>query len=84
VVFGAYLFAVLRALSSAIQRSPDIEIPLVLLNLLPWALMILTLMLVSGGVIDRLLRVMPRPVQKWMRNFLSSDPPSALGTRFDP
>jgi simple sugar transport system permease protein len=80
---GAYLFAGLRALSSAIQRS-DIEIPLVLLNGLPWLLMIFTLVLVSSGVIERLLSVLPRPLQKWTRNFLRSDPPAALGTRFEP
>ena len=28
--------------------------------------------------------VLPRPVQKFARNFLRSDPPAALGTRFDP
>ena len=84
VALGAYLFALLRALSSAIQRSPDIQIPLVLLNMLPWLLMIGTLILVSSGVIDRLLRVLPRPAQRWTRNFLRSDPPAALGTRFDP
>ena len=84
VALGAYLFALLRALSSAIQRSPDIQIPLVLLNMLPWLLMIGTLILVSSGVIDRLLLVLPRPAQRWTRNFLRSDPPAALGTRFDP
>ncbi len=84
VVLGAYLFAGLRSLSSAIQRSPDVNIPLVLLNGLPWVLMIFTLVLVSGGVIERILSVLPRPLQKWSRNFLRSDPPAALGTRFDP
>jgi ABC-type uncharacterized transport system permease subunit len=84
VVLGAYLFAGLRALSSAIQRSPDVNIPLVLLNGLPWILMIITLVLVSSGVIERILSVLPRPLQKWTRNFLRSDPPNALGTRFDP
>ncbi len=84
VVLGAYLFAGLRALSSAIQRSPDINIPLVLLNGLPWLLMIITLVLVSSGAIERLLSILPRPLQKWSRNFLRSDPPAALGTRFDP
>lgn len=83
VVLGAYLFAGLRALASAIQRSPDIQIPLVLLNGLPWMLMILTLLLVSSGGIERLLSILPKPVQKWTRNFLRSDPPAALGTRFE-
>jgi simple sugar transport system permease protein len=81
VVLGAYLFAALRALSSAIQRS-DTDIPLVLLNGLPWILMITTLLLVSSGAVERILQVLPRPVQKWSRNFLRSDPPAALGTRF--
>ncbi len=83
VVLGAYLFAGLRALASVIQRSPDITIPVVLLNGVPWLLMIVTLLLVSSGAVERLLRVLPRPAQKWMRNFLRSDPPAALGTRFD-
>lgn len=82
VVLGAYLFAALRALSSAIQRSPDIQIPLVLLNGLPWILMLTTLILVSSGAVERLLQVLPRPVQRWCRSFLRSDPPAALGTRF--
>lgn len=83
VVLGAYLFAGLRALASAIQRSPDVNIPVVLLNGVPWLLMIVTLLLVSSGAIERLLRVLPRPAQKRMRNILRSDPPAALGTRFE-
>lgn len=83
VVLGAYMFAGLRALASAIQRS-DVNIPLVLLNGLPWVLMVITLVMVSSGLIERILSVLPRPLQKWTRNFLRSDPPAALGTRFDP
>jgi simple sugar transport system permease protein len=83
VVLGAYLFAGLRALASAIQSTPGVNIPIVLLNAVPWVLMIITLLLVSSGAIERLLRVLPRPVQKWSRNFLRSDPPAALGTRFE-
>jgi hypothetical protein len=54
-----------------------------LLNALPWTLMIVTLLLVSSGSIERLLRVLPRGMQKNMRSFLRSDPPKAIGTRFD-
>jgi general nucleoside transport system permease protein len=82
VVLGAYLFAGLRSLSSAIQRS-DIDFPVTLLNTLPWLLMILTLVLVNGGTLERLTRVMPGPIQRRMRAFLRSDPPAALGTRFE-
>ncbi len=83
VVLGAYLFAALRSLSAGIQGNPNIQIPLVLLNGLPWTLMVITLILVSSGAIDRLLLIMPLAVQKRLRAFLRSDPPGALGTRFD-
>jgi general nucleoside transport system permease protein len=83
VLLGAYLFVGLRSLASAIQRSPDIQVSVVLLNGVPWILMIVTLLLVSSGAIERLLLTLPRPVQKSMRNFLRSDPPAALGTRFE-
>ena len=89
VVLGAYLFAALRAVSSDIQTNglvlfgQTIQFNFVLLNGLPWILLILTLVLVSSGTIERLLRVMPGPVQRRMRTFLRSDPPRALGTRFD-
>jgi ABC-type uncharacterized transport system permease subunit len=83
VVLGAYLFAGLRALASAVQSAPGVNIPISVLNSVPWVLMILTLLLVSSGAIDRLLTVLPRGVGRWMRNFLRSDPPAALGTRFD-
>ncbi len=83
VVLGAYLFAALRAFATVAQRSADLNIPVVILNGIPWLLMIVTLLLVSSGAIERLLMILPRPVQKFTRNFLRSDPPAALGTRFD-
>jgi general nucleoside transport system permease protein len=83
VVLGAYLFAGLRALSSTIQRSNS-NISPVLLNAIPWVLMILTLILVSGGVADRLTRFLPMPLQRRARAFLRSEPPAALGTPFHP
>ncbi len=89
VVLGAYLFAALRAVSSDIQRNglvlfgQIVEFNFILLNALPWVLLIITLLLVSSGTIERLLLVLPRPVQKRFRTFLRSDPPKALGTRFD-
>jgi len=88
VVLGAYLFAALRAVSTNIQTNglfifgQEISFPFVLLNTLPWLLMILTLLMVSGGFTERLLQYMPRPVQRRLRAFLRSDPPKALGTRF--
>ena len=83
VALGAYLYAGLRALASEIQRS-DIDIPLVLLNMLPWILMVLTLMMVSSGGVERILRLFPPRVRNRLRNILRSDPPRAIGTVFDP
>jgi general nucleoside transport system permease protein len=82
VAFGAYLFAALRSLASVIQRDPNLNIPIVLLNSLPWLLMILTLALVSGGVIERLLQIFPSGIQSRLRSLLRSNPPAALGEKF--
>lgn len=82
VAFGAYLFAGLRSLASVIQRDPNVNIPIVLLNTFPWLLMILTLALVSGGLIERLLQIFPRGLQGRLRALLRSNPPAALGEKF--
>jgi len=83
VAFGAYLFAGLRSMASVIQRDPNIQIPIVLLNTLPWILMIITLALVSSGLIDRLLRMSPPVIQRRLRRILRSNPPEALGQHFE-
>jgi simple sugar transport system permease protein len=89
VVLGAYLFAGLRAVSADIQRNglilfgQPVEFNFILLNGLPWILLIVTLLLVSTGAIERLLLILPRPFQRRMRAFLRSDPPKAIGTRFE-
>lgn len=83
VVLGAYLLAALRAVASDIQRNPAITIPPVLLNMLPWMLMLATLMLVTGGAVERVVRWMPQRLRAPVRSLLRSDAPAALGTRFD-
>ncbi|GAB4521927.1 MAG: ABC transporter permease [Anaerolineae bacterium] len=89
VVLGAYLFALLRAVSADIQRNDlevfgqQLEFNFVLLNALPWTLMILTLLLVSSGSIERLLQLLPRAMQQRLRTLLRSSPPKALGERFE-
>lgn len=80
VAFGAYLFVSLRALASTIQQQT--ELPLVLVNTVPWILMIVTLLMVSSGFVERLLRVSPGPVRRVLRNFLRSESPAALGSEF--
>ena len=86
--WGAWLFAALRAVSSDIQKNGlvvlgnVIEFNFVLLNGLPWVMLIITLLLVSSGAIERVLLLLPRPVQQRMRSVLRSDPPRAIGTTF--
>ena len=43
--------------------------------------MIVTLLIVSGGLTERLLQYMPRAVQRRLRAFLRSDPPSSAWAR---
>jgi general nucleoside transport system permease protein len=83
VVLGAYLFAALRALASAFQRA-DSGISPVLLNAIPWVMMILTLVIVSSGVLTRLLRLLPGPLQRRLRTVLRVESPASLGTPFQP
>lgn len=83
VAFGAYLFAALRAMASVIQRDPNIDIPIVLLNTLPWFLMIGTLALVSSGAIDRFVLRLPLVWQRRLRGILRSKQPEALGQPFE-
>jgi simple sugar transport system permease protein len=66
-----------------IQRTPGTTINITLLNMAPWILMIATLILVSSGALERLLRLLPGSLQKSARNLLRSAPPAALGTRFE-
>ncbi len=83
VTLGAYLFAGLQALSSAIQRSNS-DISPVVLNAIPWVMMILTLILVSGGVLDRILAFLPASVGNRAQRFLRNHPPAGLGIPFHP
>lgn len=68
VAFGAYLFAGLRILASTIQQTTDF--PLVLVNAVPWVLMILTLLMVSSGAVDWLMRFTPRRL-RWVVRLLA-------------
>jgi simple sugar transport system permease protein len=83
VVLGAYLFTGLRQLASALQSASGGALNPVVLNAIPWTLMIITLLLVSSGAIERTLQLLPRSWQSRLRAFLRSDPPAALGTRFE-
>lgn len=81
VAFGAYLFGSLKALSSIFQRVAP-NIPSQFFNGAPFALMIVALLLVSSGWLDRLLMRLPTRVRRIVHDGLISAPPHGLGRVF--
>lgn len=76
VAFGAYLFGALQTL--ALKLQPVLPNLSQVLPILPFPLMIFTLLLVYSDSIGQLLDRLPA-----LRGMLRSDPPSALGTHFE-
>ena len=86
--FGAYLFGLLQWLGLVLQPSlPDI--PSQVLQVAPFPLMILTLLLVNIGNaewVDRTLAGLPEKTRKLLANILRSlrtSPPASLGVPFE-
>ncbi len=86
--FGAYLFAFLQWLGLVLQPSLP-NIPSQVLQVAPFPLMILTLLLVNIGNaewVDRTLAGLPEPTRRFFaRTFrtLRASPPAALGVPFE-
>lgn len=81
VAFGAYLYGALKTLASVLQQQTNL--PFVLINMLPWILMILTLLSVSSGLVERLERAAPKRYKPLVRVILRSEAPRALGGDFE-
>ena len=81
VAFGAYLFGSLKALSSIFQRIAP-GLPSQFFNGAPFALMIVALLLVSSGWLDRLLSHLPTRVHRVIHDALIGAPPGGLGRVF--
>ncbi len=79
VAIGAYLVRGLSVLATNLQGGGVVTLPPSLLNAVPWILMIVTLVLVSSGLLDRL----PSRLRPFTASLLRSRPPSALGTVFE-
>ncbi len=85
--FGAYLFAFLQWLSISLQGK--VAIPKEALNVAPFALMILTLLLINIGNaewVDRALAGLPKDFKKaisWIFRTLRTNPPASLGVPFE-
>jgi general nucleoside transport system permease protein len=86
--FGAYLFAFLQWLGLVLQSTLTF-IPSQVLQVAPFPLMILTLLLVNLGNtewMDRVLATLPDKIRIWITKLiraLRSQPPAALGTPFE-
>lgn len=83
VAFGVYLVVGLRALAAFLQANQSIDIPIAFLNAIPWLLMIITLLAVSGPYLERLLKILPPKLHPPVRALLRAKPPAALGTIFE-
>ena len=83
VALGAYLIVGLRSVAIDLQDSDVIDLPAQIVNMLPWFLMIITLLLATSGVLERLVRFTPDRFKPTVRRFLRAAPPRALGTTFE-
>ncbi len=81
VAFGAYLFGGLKSLGSILQRVAP-GIPSQVFNGAPFALMIVALLLVSSGWLDRLMVRLPLRVRRLVHDALLGAPPGGLGRVF--
>ncbi len=86
--FGAYLFSLLQWLGLVLQPSLS-EVPSQVLQVAPFPLMILTLLLVNIGDVewvDRSLASLPEPTRRLFARViraLHASPPAALGVPFE-
>jgi general nucleoside transport system permease protein len=82
VAFGAYLFGILQSLSSYFQNVIEF-LPTQVFPLLPFAFMILALVLTNSGLLDRLTAVLPLAVRRRVLRALRTPAPAALGKPFE-
>ncbi len=83
VALGAYLIVGLRSVAIDLQDNDVIDLPAQIVNMLPWFLMIVTLLFATSGVLERLVRFTPDRFKPTVRRFLRAAPPRALGTTFE-
>jgi len=83
VALGAYLIVGLRSIAIDLQDNNVIDLPSQIVNMLPWFLMIFTLLLATSGVLTRLDRYTPNRFKPVVRRFTRAAPPRALGVPFE-
>jgi simple sugar transport system permease protein len=83
VAAGAYLFGILKALGSILQRNPTFNsVPTQIFSSAPFALMIFALLLVSSEGVDRLLALLPTPLARQLDRAIRGRSPGGLGQSF--
>ncbi len=83
VALGAYLIVGLRSIAIDLQDNKVIDLPAQIVNMLPWFLMILTLLMATSGMLKRVERFTPERFKPSVRRFLRAAPPRALGVPFE-
>jgi ABC-type uncharacterized transport system permease subunit len=83
VAAGSYLFGLLKALGSILQRNPAFAaVPTQIFSSAPFALMIFALLLVSSEGVDRLLALLPIRLARRVDRAIRGRPPGGLGRPF--
>ncbi|HEY76872.1 MAG TPA: ABC transporter permease [Thermoflexia bacterium] len=83
VAAGSYLFGLLKALGSILQRNPAFaNVPTQIFSSAPFALMIFALLLISSEGVDRLLALLPPRVARRIDRAIRGRPPGGLGRPF--
>jgi len=83
VAAGSYLFGLLKALGSILQRNPAFSnVPTQIFSSAPFALMIFTLLLLSSEGVDRLLALLPPRLARRVDRTIRGRPPGGLGRPF--
>jgi len=83
VAAGSYLFGLLKALGSILQRNPAFaSVPTQIFSSAPFALMIFALLLVSSEGVDRLLALLPPRLARRIDRAIRGRPPGGLGRPF--
>jgi general nucleoside transport system permease protein len=83
VALGAFLIVGLRSVAMDLQDNATIDLPSQIVNMLPWFLMIVTLMVATSGILYKIDKYTPERLKPMVQRFLRAAPPRALGTRFE-
>jgi simple sugar transport system permease protein len=83
VAAGAYLFGLLKALGSILQRNPAFaNVPTQIFSSAPFAMMIFALLLLSSQAMDRLLDLLPPRLARRVDRAIRGRSPGGLGQPF--